>query len=126
MRALISCGVLPLLSSLTLVFAEEQPAAPKPAVSASVASDDLLQAPSPKRVVEAGTIGQDRGLSADDTRIIARPKVAKPDSIGQDRGITTPILTSDQQVAELVEAYRALPAAAKLEAEGDRIIEGLH
>jgi hypothetical protein len=29
-------------------------------------------------------------------------------------------------VADLVEAYRALPAEAKLEAEGDRIIERLH
>jgi hypothetical protein len=35
-------------------------------------------------------------------------------------------LTPDQQVAELVEAYRDLPAAAKLEAEGERIIERLH
>jgi hypothetical protein len=33
--------------------------------------------------------------------------------------------TSDQQVAELVEAYLALPATAKLEAEGDRILERL-
>jgi hypothetical protein len=35
-------------------------------------------------------------------------------------------LTPDQQVAELVEAYRALPATAKLEAEGDRILERVH
>jgi hypothetical protein len=34
--------------------------------------------------------------------------------------------TPDQQVAELVDAYRALPATAKLEAEGERIIERLH
>jgi hypothetical protein len=34
--------------------------------------------------------------------------------------------TPDQQVAELVEAYRALPAAAKADADGDRIIERLH
>jgi hypothetical protein len=34
--------------------------------------------------------------------------------------------TPDQQVAELVEAYRALPPTAKLEADGDRILERLH
>jgi RNA polymerase sigma factor (sigma-70 family) len=34
--------------------------------------------------------------------------------------------TPDQQVAELIEAYRALPAAAKMEVEGDRILERLH
>src|SRR5438876_77607 len=33
--------------------------------------------------------------------------------------------TPDRQVAELVEAYRALPAEAKIEAEGDRILERL-
>jgi len=37
---------------------------------------------------------------------------------------TTP--TSDQQVAELVEAYCALPSEAKLGIEGDRILERLH
>jgi len=35
-------------------------------------------------------------------------------------------LTPDQQVAELVEAYRALPAKAKLGGEGDRLLERLH
>ena len=34
--------------------------------------------------------------------------------------------TPDQQVAELVGAYRDLPEAAKFEAEGDRVIERLH
>lgn len=34
--------------------------------------------------------------------------------------------TPDQQIANLVEAYRALPAAAKLDLEGDRIIERLN
>jgi hypothetical protein len=37
-----------------------------------------------------------------------------------------PAPTPDQQVAELVEAYRALPTAAKLEIEGDRIITQLN
>ena len=37
-----------------------------------------------------------------------------------------PTPTPDQQVAELVRAYRALPATAKLGADGDRIIERLH
>jgi hypothetical protein len=32
----------------------------------------------------------------------------------------------DQQVADLVEAYRALPAEDKIGAEGDRILERLH
>src|SRR5262245_44426884 len=44
MRALITCGVLPLLLGFTPVFADERPATAKPAASASVASDDLLQA----------------------------------------------------------------------------------
>lgn len=35
-------------------------------------------------------------------------------------------LTPDQQVAEMVEAYRELPAEAKLGIEGDRILERLH
>lgn len=58
MRTLISCGVLPLLSCLTPVFAEEQPAAPKPAASASVASDDLLQAARARMQIEEQRLGE--------------------------------------------------------------------
>jgi hypothetical protein len=47
---------------------------------------------------------------------------ASPTATAQSAAVSTP----DQQVAELVEAYRALPATAKLEAEGERIIERLH
>ena len=38
----------------------------------------------------------------------------------------TAVPSPDQQVAALIEAYRALPAASKVTAEGDRIIDQLH
>jgi hypothetical protein len=52
MRALISCGVLPLLLCLTPVSADEKPSAKKPAASASVVADDPLQTFRARRQIE--------------------------------------------------------------------------
>lgn len=48
-------------------------------------------------------------------------RTASPKTLAKPPAAPTP----DQQVADLVGAYRALPATAKPEAEGDRIIERL-
>jgi RNA polymerase sigma factor (sigma-70 family) len=53
----------------------------------------------------------------------------KEDSIGQDLGVSfapKAAPTPDQQVRELLEAYNALPATAKVGIDGDRIIERLN